>query len=222
MITEVVMERELWGQVISQKSKSSLFSGTDLARAGNMWRLSNGLAAFNMPAWLRQKGTLEFIKEIEMRYPDTKIKVVGRGRNAHTWLHPLLFIDMALAISPKLKIQCYEWLYDRLLQYRNDSGDSYKAMSGCLYSRYPNKREFPAHIEQVAVKIKRACSVRDWESANQDQLKLRDKIHDSIILLSDVMTDSDQIVRLGIQNALKRFSLPTHGQSDVISREMVE
>ena len=29
-----------------------------------------------------------------------------------------LFLDLALAINPKLKVEVYEWLFDKLLEYR--------------------------------------------------------------------------------------------------------
>lgn len=54
----------------------------------------------------------------------------------------LLFLDLALAINPKLKVEVYEWLFDKLLEYRNDSGDSFKEMTGALYNNCSNKSQF--------------------------------------------------------------------------------
>jgi len=42
------------------------------------------------------------------------------------------FIDLALAIDSKLKIEVYKWLYDELLKYRNGFGDS-RLMALCQY-----------------------------------------------------------------------------------------
>ncbi len=196
MKTEVVMQRELFGMEISQKSKNEFFSGTDLSRAGNKWRIINGLEPFNMSEWLRRKGTKEFISELKDRYG--KAYVSGRGRGKHTWLHPLLFIDMALAISPKLKIEVYEWLFDHLIKERNQSGDSYKKMCGCLYVRHGNKQTFPAFISNVASQIKKHCRVDDWQQASESQLKKRDKLHYDIALLSDALNNNDEAVRMAI------------------------
>lgn len=201
MKTEVIMKREIFGKEISQKSKSEFFSATDLVRAGNIWRASNGLGLFNMNDWFNQKNTKEFIAQLEKKFGTVKIS--GRGRGVHTWVHPFLFIDMALAISPALKIEVYTWLYDNLLQYRNDSGDSYKKMAGALYEQYSNKREFPFYIAKVADRIKLTCGVKSWETATQDQLKLRDRIHENIFLLSDIVRIPDDTVRLAIQKAKK-------------------
>jgi len=191
------MRRGLFGGDVSQQSKSEYFSATDLIRAGNKWRMSEGLSAFDFQQWYNQKGTKEFAETLEAKY-GKKVKISAKGRGQHTWVHPLLFIDLALAISPTLKIEVYEWLYDHLLRYRNDSGDSYKEMSAALYALASNKKEFGKSIQAVALKIQEAVGVTDWQSASQEQLKLRDKIHSSIKLLCNVLKDPNQAVRIGI------------------------
>lgn len=196
MKTEVIMKRELFGKEISQKSQTEFFSATDLVRAGNTWRIVNGLQAFEMNDWFNLKSTKEFIKSLEGKYG--QVKISGRGRGVHTWVHPFLFIDMALAISPELKIEVYSWLYDHLLKYRNESGDSYKKMSGALYLKHTNKTTFPKYIKEVADRIKLACSVKDWQEAGEAQLKKRDKIHESISLLCDILP-VEEAVRIGIE-----------------------
>lgn len=197
MKTEVNLKRELFGSTICQKSKSEFFSATDLVKAGNKYRVLNNMPLFNEKQWFQNNSTKEFIKELEGKYG--KVKTAKRGRGSHTWVHPLLFIDMALAISPSLKIETYEWLFDNLVRHRNDSGDSYKEMSAALFSRTTNKREFPKLITEVAHKIKLALMVDDWNIATEEQLKKRDKIHLAIKLYSNVLTDVNEIVRLGIK-----------------------
>lgn len=197
MKTEVQMKRTLFGEEIMQKSKNEFFSATQLVRIGNKWRRDNGFSDFNMSLFLQGKGTKEFMEELDSKYG--KCIEMGRGRNSQTWVHPLLFIDMALAISPKLKIEVYEWLFDSLLKYRNDSGDSYKRMASALWMRCGNKREFPDFISKVADHIKDTLGVKDWETATEKQLELRDKIHNSTVTLCNVLTDPSQAVRLAIK-----------------------
>jgi len=199
METQVVMKRKLFDSEISQQSKTAFLSATDLVRAGNMLRAKHGLLNFEMSAWFQQAGVKEFIKELEKKYGTVKIS--GRGRGHHTWVHPLLFIDMALAISPALKVEVYEWIYDYLLEYRNDSGDSYKKMCGAIYLKISNKSDFKAYITNTDLKIQHACGVTDWQRDTQDQLKLRTKIHENVSLLSDVLSDINQAVRIAIEKA---------------------
>lgn len=96
-----------------------MFSATDLVSIGNKWRADNGLSQFNLSLFMKSKGFLEFKSELEGRYGN--VVTIGRGRGSETWVHPLILIDIALAISPKLKVEAYEWMYDNLLLFRNDS-----------------------------------------------------------------------------------------------------
>jgi hypothetical protein len=94
-------------------------------------------------------------------------------------------------------------MFDNLIKYRNDSGLSYNKMCGSLYKKYSAKSVFYKYIENVADKIRLACNVKDWETATEQQLKLRDKIHDNIALLSDVLANVDDAVKIGISKALE-------------------
>jgi hypothetical protein len=203
MKTQVIMKRELFGNQIGQQSKTGYFSATDLIQAGNHWRALNNLPLFEAQSWLKQKGTKEFIRELEEREGE-KVWKPGRGRGNHSYCHPLLFIDMALSISPSLKIEVYEWLFDNLLKFRNDSGDSFKKMSGAVYTKITNKSKFQDYIKKVCNQIALKCGVGSddrWQEANQEQLKLRDKIQENIYVLSSLMTDVDEIVRISIEKA---------------------
>lgn len=199
MLTEVKMKRELFGEIIQQSSKNEFFSATDLIRAGNKWRRANGLSDFNLSLYLTSKSAKEFIEELEKKYGNCIVK--GRGRSSNTWVHPLLFIDVALSINPKLKVEVYGWLFDNLIKYRNDSGDSYKEMASALYVRHSNHKEFPKFIQDVANQIRVSCGVNDWQEATEEQLKMRDRIHHNVKLLSRVLTHADQIVRIAIEEA---------------------
>lgn len=201
MQTQVLMKRELFGCEISQQSKSEFFSATELVNAGNKWRLANGFKEFNLSQYIKSNSFVEFKTELENKYGC--VLSSSRGRNSNTWVHPLLFIDIALAINPKLKIEVYEWLFDNLIKFRNDSGDSYKEMSAAIYVRFSNKREFPNYIQKVANYIKSELKVDDWQKATEEQLKKRDIIHNSIRLLCNVLNDTNQAVRLGVKENMK-------------------
>jgi hypothetical protein len=202
MITEVVMQRRLFDSEIRQQSKTGFFSANDLVLAGNSFRALNKMKPIVLQDWLNRETTKEFIQELESQL-QIEVKKATRGRYATTWLHPYLFIDLALTISPKLKIEVYSWLFDELLKYRNESGDSYKKMTGALFVNTTSKSQFSKGVKATARLIKNACQVKDWETANQEQLKLRDRIHENIALLCDVLKDNNQAVRLGILKTLE-------------------
>lgn len=200
MNTQVIMKRELFGCEISQQSKTEFFSATELVKAGNKWRRDNNLSDFNLSQYLKGSSFLEFKQELEKKYGN--VLTSSRGRNSNTWVHPLLFIDIALSINAKLKIEVYEWLFDNLIKFRNDSGDSYKEMAAAIYTRFQNKRAYPDYIIKVANAIKESLKVKDWQSATEEQLRKRDLIHHSIKLLCNVLNDPNQAVRLGIKENL--------------------
>jgi len=201
MKTQVVMRRELFGSKIEQQSKTGFFNANQLVHAGNKFRIMNNLPMFRLQDWLNLPSTKEFIRELENNLGE-KVKSATRGRKASTWIHPYLFIDLALYISPKLKIEVYSWLYDELLKHRNLSGESYKKMTGALWENTKDKTNFHKLIKQIANTIKNDCNVKDWETATEKQLKLRDRIHENIALLCDVLKDNNQATQIGISKAI--------------------
>lgn len=204
MQTEVLMKRQLFDGEVKQKSKSEYLSATDLVRLGNRWRTLNNLPIFDIRGWLDNKQTKEFVSELEKQFGN--VYIPGRGRGSDSWMHPYLFIDLALAISPTLKIEVYKWMWDELLKYRNNSGDSYRLMCGVLWDRTTNKSTYQKAIISLAEKIKLECGVCDWQKATKDQLSLRDKIHENIALLAEVLTNPNEAIRLGIEKAKKTIA----------------
>ena len=200
MKTQVLMKRPLFDGSIRQKSDNGYLSANDLMKAGNKWRIKNNKPPVDLQRWFQLEQTKEFVNELENQLNE-KVKIASRGRKGETWLHPYLFIDLALYISPKLKIEVYQWLYDELLKYRNNSGDSYKKMTGALWHNSKNKSNFKESIRKTANIIKKECGVIDWQKASEEQLRLRDKIHENIALLSDVLNDNNEAIRLGIIKA---------------------
>ena len=199
MKTEVIMKRELFDVQISQKSKSEFFSATDLKKAGDRWRYDNDMSPFNMSGWLKQASTKEYINELERKIGKPALSIT-RGRNGHTYVHPLLFIDMALAISPTLKVEMYDWLFDNLIKFRNTSGDSYRRMSGALWAKTLNKQKFSDEIADTARRIRDSIGVENWQEASEKHLKIRDEMHRNIALLAEVMNNNREAIRLGIKH----------------------
>ena len=199
METTVLMVRNLLGSSIRQNSQTGMLCVNDLVTAANKFRIMNDLPQFNLSSWLSTMSTKEFISSLESQFG--KVIETKRGNKGTTFYHPFLFIDLALAIDPKLKVEVYSWLYDELLKYRNFSGDSYKKMCGAIWERTQSKSTFPRDISKLADLIRIECDVKDWQNATEEQLRLRDRIHENISLLVEVMNNINQAIRLGIQKA---------------------
>lgn len=201
METTVIMRRGLFDSEVRQNSKTEFFCATDLVKLGNDYRRANKLAYFNLSVFLKLEGTKEFINSLEKQFGNPL--TITRGRNGATWVHPYLFIDIALALSPTLKLDVYTWIYDYLIKYRNDSGDSYKKMSGALFNTYDNKEKFHKLIPKIALDIKEALNVDEWNTATEFQLERRDRIHENIALLADILP-THEAVRIGIIKGLTK------------------
>lgn len=197
MKTNVLMERKIFGSIIKQRSDNGFFSLTDMEKAGNAYRISNGMNAIRLSTYFAKEETKDFIKEIENRYGVAKMAT--RGRYSNTWGHSLLFIDFALTLHPKLKVEAYDWIKDELIKYRNDSGDSYKNMCGAIITRLSNKSNFRQYVRKVAILVRIACKVKSWETASEDQLKLRDRIQDVMTLYTKVIKNPNECLRLAIK-----------------------
>lgn len=194
------MERPLWNGIVRQKSKSEMLNANDLVAVGNKWRALNNLKSFNLNQWKNSTSTKEFIETIENEYGCAI--VTTKGQKGGTWVHPFLFIDLALAINPKLKIEVYKWLYDCLLKYRNNSGDSYKKMAGALYMNTTQKTNFSRGMTMVCKIIQNEVGVSDWQKATERQLEYRDKIHEYVALMCDIFhNNNNEAVRIGILKA---------------------
>ena len=108
MKTNVIMQRELLGGKIGQRTDNKFFNSNDLFMVGNKWRCEQGLPLINPKFYFAKKETKEFLKELKKEFG--VIKTGGRGRGNKLWVHPILFIDMALYINPKLKLEVYKWI----------------------------------------------------------------------------------------------------------------
>jgi hypothetical protein len=77
----------------------------------------------------------------------------------------------------------------------------FQKMSGSLYQIISNKTTFPKLISDVAKMIQLECGVSDWQKATQEQLSKRDRIHENIALLTDVLKDIPTAVRIGVEKS---------------------
>jgi len=201
MTTEMFLQRPLLNGTIRQSNQTGFFSINDLLIVGNKWRITNDMKIFNYDSWYNSSATQEFLTELKSQFGEViKSK---RGKTGERWAHPFVVIDIALNIDPKLKVEVYKWLYDELLKHRNESGDSYKKMCGYLYENCKNKSNFHRGVMKTAVMIQDACKVKDWQIASDEQLKLRNKIHENIALLCDVLRDNNQAIRIGIVKSIQ-------------------
>jgi hypothetical protein len=114
-------------------------------------------------------------------------------------VHPLILIDIAMWLSMDFKYQAMIWLQDRLLEYRDISGDDYKKLSSVICSKI-NPARAGVVIPDIARKIKDRVGVSDWNSATEFDLQRRTQIQRDIILICKTSVQLEEAVRIAIDN----------------------
>lgn len=147
MKTSVIMSRDLNGVTVRQDSKNSFFNATDLI---NLYNRSSGEQK-RIQDYIDNKSTKDFLGALAQDYNvnnanqrelDNGFVISKRGKNGGTWVHPYIFIDLAMWLSPKFKVTVIRWVYDNLIKLRNDAGDSFKEVNEALFNAYPNSPPF--------------------------------------------------------------------------------
>lgn len=187
IVQNVLMKRVLFGVEVVQRTEDEFIRLGDIEKAGNKWRVMNGLEPISANYLLGLKSTKEFTDELERRIDGPSVVVGARGRGNHTWIHPYMAVKLAMAFSPKFQVDVMAWMFDELVKYRCESGDNYKLLSGALDAHFKTRQQFVEYIKSVANRIRTACMVVEWNKATAGQLALRKDIHDLIIVLADVV-----------------------------------
>jgi hypothetical protein len=119
--------------------------------------------------------TLEFVEQLKKEGIENPI-ITGRGQgnNSGTWVHPKVFIDLAMWVSVEFKSKVIDYVIDGLIQSRHDAGDYYKEMTKAIletyvevYGRNPNPN---VYIEEANI-VKSLVSCSDRNNMSESELK---------------------------------------------------
>ena len=138
MKTSVIMKRFVGASEVRQDSKTGMFNVNDLLSIYN----KQGKRQKRIEPYMRRKESKELIEAILKRlnsndnnscYLDSDIIRTAKGRvNGGTWMHPYMFIDFGMWVSPDFKVMCIKWIYDQVIELRNQVGDDYKELTGAI------------------------------------------------------------------------------------------
>ena len=218
---DIYNHRTLEGDVLQsiviktiESENQAMLCVNDLHRMGNEIRAHRGLGLKQIQSYFGLASTKELFDYLkhEDGYTDDQIHISRRGKDGGTWVHPIVFIDMAMWYSPELKVQVIKWALERaLIKPKNESGDSFKLAMSALTDNFPEYFEKPINYTKVSNAIAAACGVGTdddkWQRATEVQLKLRDDIQDNIVLLADVLPSVAECVNTAIAKAKKKALL---------------
>ncbi len=143
MKTIQIVKRNFNGSIIGQRNTDGYFNATSLLEMAN----ANSDKKRRFADFWENDGTKDFMSELANNLNVEKKAHLGtilpsdlyetkRGRGGCTWMHPYLFVKFAMWLSPKLEVQVIKWVYDNLIEFRNQAGDYYKELCSAIMNRY--------------------------------------------------------------------------------------
>ena len=202
------MIRPLKGYKIEQNHHNGYFKASSFISQVNIKQRANNKSEKNLTAYFGNDNVKEFITELALEEDIAEGDLVDtrKGRYGGTWVHPLIFLDLALWVDPKFKVKVYKWIYDNLLENRDNSGDSFKEFNIQLDKHFTMR---PPLYAKVANIIAEACDLPKtrgrWNKATEEQLKLRDKIQTNIALLAEFCPDIQTTLSNSIKKAKEKY-----------------
>ena len=184
MKTTQIMHRRIFDGVVKQNHKTGWLNANNLLEIYNRKAKQLGKPTKKINAYTVNATSIEFFEEIMNQENITTVYESKKGKNGGTWMHPLVFVDFAMWVSPEFKYYAMQWLTDELLKNRDESGDSYKKMTSSVASYLgSDMAKAGITIPKIAKAIKTNLKVSDWNSTTEENLKKRDEIQKNISIL---------------------------------------
>lgn len=119
-----------------QRTKDYYFNATLLIKK---WNERNPNKEKQLGQFFANKETKDYIEQLKKEGIEVPyITGRGKGDNAGTWVHPNLFVDLAMWVSIEFKSKVLAYVVDKLIQMRCDAGDYHKEMCATIMSTYIN------------------------------------------------------------------------------------
>lgn len=201
MKTNVIMKRAMGDFKISQRTKDGMFNSTELIKQWNESKGLKGRKGKRIDDFLKLESTKSFLSALQEEIDNTedhrysKTLQSSRGKNGGTWMHPYLFIDFAMWLNPKFKIKVIKFVYDQLIQFRNEAGDNYKILSNSGKKLKGYNYPEVAKALQWIVFDKTGKGLRN--SATQEQLNELKEIQKKLAYAIDLklITNYNQLIK---------------------------
>jgi len=116
---------------VIQRTKDGMFNATSLLK---QWNDLSGQQK-DIGHFFENNATNELVEAIILEEDfnsRNSVYLKSAGRYGGTWMHPYLFIDFAMWLNPKFKLQVIKFVHDQLINLRHQSGDNYKQLCTSL------------------------------------------------------------------------------------------
>lgn len=154
-----------------QRTTDGYFNATELIE---VWNKNNSNQKL-LGNYMKNDSTKDFIEQLQKENIEKPI-ITGRGKgvNAGTWVHPKVFIDLAMWVSIEFKSKVIDYVLDGLIKSRHDAGDYYNEMTAAIIDVYVDFYHCkPAKLVyiQEANMLKSLVGASDRNKMTEDELK---------------------------------------------------
>lgn len=189
MKTNQILTRKMGDFEVLQRTSDGYFDANALLAR---WNTTKGNTRKNMPDFVNAKNTKEFLialaEELHANaeisaladfqpIKESKGRMTKKGKTQdQVWMQPYLFIKFAMWINPRFEVKVIKFVYDQLIEYRNEAGNAYKEMSSSV-AKLVDKSFMPVAIQNVAKAINHIVfGVHESEIRNKqaDESKMKE------------------------------------------------
>lgn len=179
--------------------KTAMGNLTQLFNVGNKTRDKPA----NLSKFLSSESTKKFISIVEEKIGSKCFEITGAGNKKRTWANIHLMVYAAEYLSPEFHFEVIDtFVNGKILEYRDESGDEFKAMTAAIDNYLPNRegKDNKGVMIQISKRIKHKVNpeLTNWNNADADDLRYRLKIEEKIVSLLElgVVTDYEHLKKL--------------------------
>lgn len=166
MKTNQEMVRRMGNLEVIQRTIDGYFNATKLVKLWNEHNSSNK----ELKKYFENDSTKELIATIvekENLNGQKSPYLTSRGKCGGTWVHPVLFIDLAMWLNASFKYDVIKFVSDEMIRYRNEAGDAYKELGSAIQAIVPR-----CFMQKAMKKVAEALN---WVVFNSHERMLRNK-----------------------------------------------
>lgn len=181
MKTNQIMIRQMGVFQVEQRTKDAKFNATALLKQWNETVKKGEVLIPHLDGVLKYKEkdlydymnigpTKDLVRVIMAKENILDARIVvntTRGKYGRTWLHPVMFIDFCMWINPSFKYDVIKFVYDRMIEFRNNAGDAYKDLGGAIQT-IVSSSFMPTAMKKIGEAI-------NWIIFNKHEKALRNK-----------------------------------------------
>jgi len=154
-----------------QRTCDGYFNATALVE---QWNNSSGEKKM-LGNYMKTHSTNEYIEQLKKEGIEKPIiSARGNGASSGTWVHPKVFIDLAMWVSVEFKSKVIDYVIDNLIKSRTDAGDYYNEMTKAILETYVDyhgiKPPSTLYIQEANM-LKSLVSIKDRNNMSESELK---------------------------------------------------